>query len=102
LALIRWTARSLRHLELIHAWILQDSGLQADRIVEQIWERTQVLEQFPRVGHFWQSDGSGEIRFLFYGHHKVAYRYDSKTELVEILGVYHGRMEIESRIAPPP
>jgi plasmid stabilization system protein ParE len=53
LALIRWTARSLRHLELIHAWILQDSGLQADRIVE-------------------------------------------------ILGVYHGRMEIESRIAPPP
>ncbi|HOX50313.1 MAG TPA: type II toxin-antitoxin system RelE/ParE family toxin [Fibrobacteria bacterium] len=95
MALIRWSARSLDHLESIHAWIAKDSVLQAGRMVEQIWERTQVVSEFPRIGHFWQFDGDAEIRLLFYGHHKVPYRYDPRSDAVEILGVFHGRMEFE-------
>lgn len=88
----------MEHLRLIHEWVAKDSPQQASRLVEQIWNRTQVLESFPRIGHFWQSDGTAEVRLLFYGHHKVAYRYDSDAEAIEILGVFHGRMEFERRL----
>jgi plasmid stabilization system protein ParE len=87
-------------MESIHRWIARDSEIQATRILEQIWQRTQILVEFPRLGHLWQEDGSSEIRFLFYGHHKVAYRYDPGSELVEVLGVYHGRMEVERHLNP--
>lgn len=96
--MIRWSESSLRHLEEIHLWIARDSAIQANRIVEQIWVRTQVLRENPRIGHLWRSDETGEIRLLFYGHHKVAYRFLHSGEDVEILGVFHGRMELENRM----
>ena len=95
MALIRWTEKSLLHLEQIHGWISRDSALQAGRIVEQIWQRTQVLSDFPRSGHFWKAEGDAEVRLLFYGHHKVAYRFDPSADTVDVLGVFHGRMEFE-------
>lgn len=98
MALIRWSEKSILHLEQIYAWIAKDSTRQAKRVVEQIWERTQILSDFPKVGHFWQTDGDAEIRLLYYGHHKVAYRYDPETETVDVLGVYHGRMEFERHV----
>ncbi len=100
MALIQWSERSLDHLEAIHTWISKDSPLQAGRMVEQIWKRSQVLSQFPRIGHFWLADGSAEVRILFYGHHKVPYRYDPGSDLVVILGVFHGRMEFEKLFQP--
>lgn len=100
MAVIRWSDRSLEHLKYIHAWISKDSTLQAGRMAEQIWTRTQVLSQFPRLGHLWQSDGTAEIRILYYGHHKVPYRFDPLTDRVEILGVFHGRMEFEKLFRP--
>lgn len=100
MAVIRWSERSLEQLEAIHSWISRDSVLQAGRIVEQIWERTQVLERFPRIGHLWQIDGSAEVRILFYGLHKVPYRFDPDSDRVEILGVFHGRMEFERLFRP--
>jgi len=94
-ALIRWSERSLEQLEAIHSWIFKDSPLQAGRMVEQIWERSQILVQFPRIGHLWQLDGGAEVRILFYGHHKVPYRFDPESDQVVILGVFHGRMEFD-------
>ena len=98
MGVIRWSESSLRHLEEIHLWIAQDSAIQASRIVEQIWERTQIFQDNPRIGHLWTADGIGEIRLLFYGHHKVAYRFIHSSKDVEILGVFHGRMELETRM----
>ena len=45
----------------------------------------------------WLSDiVDGEIRILLYGHYRIAYLV--KPDLVEILGVFHGALDIQRYI----
>ena len=46
------------------------------------------------MGHTYRSEPEGEIRILVYGHFRLAYLI-RKSEAVEILGVFHGALEID-------
>jgi addiction module RelE/StbE family toxin len=45
-----YSARSLRHLRSIHAYIAQDNPAAADRVVERIRDATSRLVNFPYSG----------------------------------------------------
>jgi plasmid stabilization system protein ParE len=48
---IAWTNEAQRWLEDIHEFIAQDNPAAADRVVRGIYDRAQVLEQHPEIGH---------------------------------------------------
>lgn len=98
MAEIVWTAQADKWLKDIHDYIAQDNADAAARVVSGIYEKAQLLRDFPEIGHKYRSEPEGDIRILLYGHYKIAYLFKRK-EQIDILGVFHGAMEIDRYLA---
>jgi toxin ParE1/3/4 len=93
MAEIRWTEEALRWLRDIYDYIAADNPDAANRVVEDIYDKAQLLRQFPEIGHKYRSGPGEEIRILLYGHYRIVYLLKSPSH-IDILGVFHGALEI--------
>ena len=66
---LRWTREAQRWLEEIHAYISPEDPEAALRTVRGIFDRTQLLIEFPEIGHRYQVRPPRDIRILLYGHY---------------------------------
>ena len=58
-----------------------------------VFDRAQVLRDFPESGaRYWAS--RRHVRTLLYGHYRIAYLVREDGD-VEILGVFHGALDID-------
>lgn len=96
MAEIRWTEESVKWLHNIYDYIAKDNPLAAQSVVDGIYAKAQLLKLFPQMGYKFRDEPDGEIRILLYGHYRIAYIV--KYEVVEILGVFHGALDIEEHI----
>jgi len=64
-------------------------------VVEAIYNQAQVLLSFPDVGYRYRQVEGGEIRIVLYGHYRIAYLHRQDNESVDILGVFHGALDID-------
>lgn len=67
MAEITWTEEAQRSLKDIFEYIAADNPPAAARTVQGIYERAQVLETFPEIGHRYLPS-SRNVRILLYGH----------------------------------
>jgi plasmid stabilization system protein ParE len=77
----------------IFEYIAQDNPVAATRVAEGIYERAQVLSEFPQIGHRYEGIADREVRILLYGHYRIAYLIKSEED-IDILGVFHGALDI--------
>lgn len=91
---IRWTEEALIWLREIRSHISQDNPAAARRVVHGIYERIQTLKDFPELGYRYSHSSGEDIRILLYGHYRIAYLIKAEG-VVEILGIYHGSLDIE-------
>jgi len=94
MAEIRWTQEAVVWLEDIYRYIAQDNPQAAQRVVNAIYEKVQLLKTFPLLGHRHRSEPEGEIRILVYGHYRIAYLVRDPLT-IEILGVFHAALDID-------
>lgn len=94
MAEIRWTEEAHRWLRDIHDYIAIDNPESADRVAKEIYEKAQLLRNFPEIGYKYRTEPAGEIRILLYGHYRIAYLLRSAS-IIDILGVFHGALEID-------
>ena len=94
MAEIRWTPEAERWLREIYNYIAQDNVNAAQRVVVGIYKKAQILKDFPEIGYKHRSEPEGDIRILLYGHYRIAYLIRD-NEAVDILGVFHGAMDID-------
>ena len=66
----------------------------AQKVVSGIYNKAQILKDFPEIGYKYRTEPEGEIRILLYGHYRIAYLIRNK-EVIDILGVFHGAMDID-------
>ena len=92
---IRWTDEAQIWLKDIYDYIAQDNPGAATRIVVGIYEKAQILQQFPQIGWRYRQEPEGEIRILLYGHYRIAYFAREDPETIDILGVFHGALDID-------
>ena len=92
MARLNWTREAETWLRDIFDYIAQDNPGAATRVVEGIYERVQVLSKFPQVGFRYEGISDREVRILVYGHYRIAYLI--KSEEIDILGVFHGALDI--------
>ena len=92
MAKITWTDESRRWLEDIFEHIAADNSEAADATVQGIFERAQVLAEYPEMGHRYVHS-SRNVRVLHYGHFRIAYLIKADGD-VDILGVFHGALDI--------
>lgn len=103
MAEIRWTEEAHRWLRDIFDYIAADNPVAARNVVTGIYEKAQLLRRFPEIGHVYRTEPEGDIRILLYGHYRIAYLVATSGS-VDILGVFHGALDIERYLAqqPPP
>ena len=80
-------------LEDIFEHIASENPSAASEVIEGIFQRAQVLLDFPESGYRYESSPEN-VRVLLYGHYRIAYvvRVDSN---IDILGVFHGALDLE-------
>lgn len=96
MAEIRWTEEAVKWLRDIYEYISEDNPMSAQKVIEGIYERTQILEGFPEIGYKYRDEQDGQVRILLYSHYGIAYLI--RQDAVEILGIFHGSMEMERYI----
>ena len=89
---ITWTDEAVRWLEDIFEYIATDDSIAASRVVNDIYERAQVLETHPEIGYKYQTS-SMDVRVLLYGHYRITYLVKTNKD-IEILGVFHGALDM--------
>ena len=90
---IEWTQEAVVWLKEIHDYIAKENKNVAKRISKEIVSKVQILSTFPKIGYVYNMNDSKEIRILLYGHYRIAYLVEE--ELVSVLGIFHGALEIE-------
>lgn len=94
MAEMRWTEEAHRWLRDIYDYIAADNPDAAQRVVAGIYDKAQVLRQFPELGYNYRSEADGQIRILLYGHYRIAYLIKTGNQ-IDILGVFHGALDID-------
>jgi toxin ParE1/3/4 len=91
-ATLIWAAEAVRWLEEIHDYIARDNPEAAHRAVSGIYDRAQVLLEFPEIGPRYPHNPT--VRLLLQGHYRIAYSVDEDRS-VTILGVFHDALPID-------
>jgi plasmid stabilization system protein ParE len=89
-----WTQEAVRWLENIHEYIASESPSAAYKVVTGIYRKIQLLRDHPRLGQRYEPIVDREVREILYGHYRIAYLIKS-AEQIEILGIFHGALDIE-------
>jgi toxin ParE1/3/4 len=63
-----------------------------------IHERAEILLNFSEIGYRYRE--WPEVRVLLYGHYRIAYLVTAERD-IEILGVFHGALDIRRYLTPP-
>jgi plasmid stabilization system protein ParE len=97
-AQVIWTDEAKRWLQDIYDYIATDNEAAAYRTVLSIHERAEILLTLPEIGYRYRE--RPEIRVLLYGHYRIAYVI-SPTRDVQVLGVFHGALDMGRYLASP-
>lgn len=92
MAEVVWTEEASRWLEEIFEYIAQENPGAARQVVLDIYEHAQVLRDNPQIGYRYLAS-ERHVRILLYGHYRIAYLV-REGQGVEILGVFHGALDI--------
>ena len=93
---LNWTLESERWLRDIFNYISVDNPQAASATIESIYEMAQILKTFPESGYIYKRNPQ-HIRILLYGHYRIAYLIKPDGN-IDILGVFHGSLNIDRYI----
>jgi toxin ParE1/3/4 len=94
---IAWTSEAVRCLEGIHEYIAEDNPRAAVDVVRGIYAKVQLLREHPRLGQRYEPIQDREVRETTFGHYRIAYLILDEARIT-VLGVFHGRMDIERHL----
>lgn len=88
MAQIRWSQVAIRELQAIHEYISIDSELYADKMIERILERVDMLESHILVGRIVPEFDKPYIRELIEGSYRIVYLVEDEDN-VAIVHIHH-------------
>ena len=92
--MVIWADPAKADLRAIHDFIASNSKYYAKKVVNDIIDRTNILEEYPRVGRKAPEIDDENIREIFAYSYRIL--YEIKTEKVYIIGIIHGRRDFTS------
>ena len=95
MAQLVWTKEAGLWLKEIFDFIALDNPVAAANVVDGIYDKAQLLEDYPELGYPYEHASGKDIRITLYGHYRIAYLVDL-PDYVHILGIFHGSLKIEN------
>ncbi|MEN6468981.1 MAG: type II toxin-antitoxin system RelE/ParE family toxin [Smithella sp.] len=87
--MVIWAEPAKSDLRSIHDFIASDSKYYAKKVVQDVIDRTNILDEYPRIGRKVPEIGEENIREIFAYSYRIL--YEIKKETVYIIGIIHGR-----------
>lgn len=81
---INWSRKSTRDLENIYKYIAKNSLFFANKTRQKLYQRTQILKDFPEIGKIVPEFELEPIRELIEGNYRIIYKI-SNPNLIEIV-----------------
>jgi len=88
MAKVKWTNLALDDLRSIYDYVSQDSAKYADRLMDKIVEKVEVLKNNPRIGRKVPEFDNESIRELIEGSYRIIYCIESENE-IGVARVHH-------------
>ena len=88
-----WTDQAIDDLQNIGDYIAENSEKYAKLTVRRLFERVEILKQFPNAGRIVPEQNEEQVRELIEGSYRIIYeRFDDR---INILTVYHSSRELK-------
>lgn len=94
MAKLTWTSEAELWLKDIYDYIANDNPDAAKKVINEIYNKAQVLLEQPEISYRYEHDSGEEIRIFLYGHYRITYVVKLEQEVV-VLGIFHGALQIE-------
>ncbi|VAX04042.1 hypothetical protein MNBD_GAMMA19-1091 [hydrothermal vent metagenome] len=73
MAKIIWTSEANRWLKDIFDYISVEDPVAASSVIEGVYQKSQILKEFPQIGYQYEHESKRNIRVLLYGRYRIAY-----------------------------
>lgn len=90
---VLWTDAASAQLELIHNYVARTSSEYAQRIVDQLTNRSKHIADFPFSGRMVPEYELNLVRELIEGSYRIIYLIKTEKEQIEVLAVIHTSRE---------
>jgi len=87
---IIWSPRALEDLREIVGYIRLDKPIAARQFGEKLIAKVESLAAFPQRGRVIKKFADLNIRQVFQGPYRIAYRIRTEASIVEIARIWHG------------
>lgn len=98
MAELKWSLEALDWLEDIQRYIAQDNPQAAAKVIDGILLKADMLTTYSDIGTRLRTVPEGDVRMILYGHYRIAYLCRNDSDVIEILGVFHGALDIDRYI----
>ncbi len=87
--MVIWSVLARNDLKNIHDYIAKDSKFYAIKITQEFIEKSEMLEQFPKMGRVVPEIDNKNIRELIYNSYRLLYKLSPNR--IEVLAIIHGK-----------
>jgi toxin ParE1/3/4 len=92
--MVIWGNPAKTDLKAIHDFIASDSKYYAKKVIQDIIDRTNIIETYPMIGRKVPEIDDENVREIFAYSYRIL--YEIKSEKIYIIGIIHGRRDFIS------
>ncbi len=92
--MVIWSEPAKTDLRSIHDFIAHDSKHYARKVIQDIAEKTAILNELPKLGRMAPERGDPNVRELFLYSYRII--YEIKDQDIFILAVVHKRRDVKA------
>jgi plasmid stabilization system protein ParE len=92
--MVIWANPAKTDLKAIHDFIASDSKYYARKVIQDIIDRTNIIETYPMIGRKVPEIDDENVREIFAYSYRIL--YEIKSEKIYIIGIIHGRRDFIS------
>ena len=89
--MVIWAGPAKTDLKAIFDFIASDSKYYAKKVVQDIIDRTNIIEKYPMIGRKVPEIDDESVREIFAYSYRIL--YEIKSEKIYIIGIIHGRRD---------
>ena len=90
-----WTLKALHRLQQLHDYIAEDEPVNAQRFVDRLTQRAEVLAEYPLAGRVVEKYQRDDIREVHEGRYRIIYRV--LADRIDILTIRHSARLLPER-----
>jgi toxin ParE1/3/4 len=92
--MVIWADPAKTDLKAIYDFVASDSKYYAKKVIQDIIDRTNIIETYPMIGRKVPEIDDENVREIFAYSYRIL--YEIKSEKIYVIGIIHGRRDFIS------